>query len=61
MEKARAKKRQATSTGGKDPQLQVNLPEADKGRARDIAAKKANVSGRQVDKIETLLREADYW
>jgi hypothetical protein len=39
-----AKKRQATSTGGKRPQLMAKLPQAEKGRARDQAAKLVHVA-----------------
>jgi hypothetical protein len=34
-----AKKRQATSTGGKTPQLRAKLPQADKGKATEHDAK----------------------
>lgn len=44
-----AKERQKTSTGGISPQLVANLPEADKGRSRDQAAKAFGVGGRSVD------------
>ena len=55
IETERAKKRQATSSGGKNPQLVENLPQAsDKGRARDIAAEKLKVSGKLVDMAETV-------
>ena len=35
---ARAKERQATSTGGASPQLMTLIPQADTGKARDKAA-----------------------
>ena len=44
-----AKKRQATSTGGANPQLKGKFPEAEKGQARDQAAKIAQVDGRMID------------
>ena len=42
--------RQATSTGGDKPQLVADLPEAGKGRARDIAARALHVAGRTIQK-----------
>jgi hypothetical protein len=45
IEAERAKQRQATSTGGSNPQLVVNVPEADTGRVCDIAAAKLGMSG----------------
>lgn len=55
---AEAKARQATSTGGAAPQLKENLPEAEKTQVRDKIGEIAGVSGKQVDKIKTILREA---
>jgi hypothetical protein len=37
-EAERAKERQATSTGGHAPQLVAIMPQAEKGKARDLAA-----------------------
>ena len=47
-EEAKARERQATSTGGDDPQPVENLPEAG-GRARDLAAAQVGLSGKTVD------------
>lgn len=40
IEEIRAKERQATSTGGNNPQLRPNLAEAGTGRSDEIAASK---------------------
>lgn len=56
---AEAKKRQATSTGGADPQLKQNSAEAAKGETRDELALLAGVSHDTVDKVETVLSEGD--
>ncbi|MBF0476970.1 MAG: hypothetical protein HQK59_14295 [Deltaproteobacteria bacterium] len=50
-----AKERQATSTGGNEPQLVANLPEADKGRAREHAARDWNVSARSVQDAKAVI------
>jgi hypothetical protein len=44
-----AKERQATSTGGKKPQLRAEIPEAARGRARDQAAKTTGASPRYIE------------
>lgn len=49
-----AKKRQATSTGGRTPQLKATLPEAAKGQARDQAAAVVGVGGRTVSKAKAV-------
>lgn len=59
IEKEKAKKRQATSTGGDKPQLVAEPPQAEKGKTRDIVAKKLKMkSGREVERavksIETI-------
>ena len=55
-----AAKRQATSTGGADPQLVPNLAQADKkGRSRDRLAKMAKVSHGTIDKVKLLSEKAD--
>ncbi len=51
-----AKERQATSTGGTTPQLVANLPQADKGKARDAAGRVVGVSGKTIDYAEKVLR-----
>ena len=50
--KARERERQATSTGGDEPQLVENLPEAG-GRARDLAAAQVGLYGKIVDTAAT--------
>ena len=51
IEELKAKERQATSTGGVNPQLTETFPEADKGTTRDIVAEKLNIgSGKQYDR-----------
>ncbi len=49
-----AKKRQATSTGGKEPQLREKLPEAEKGKATDQVGKLFGVSGRMVSDAKVI-------
>lgn len=69
--KGQAKERQATSTGGANPQLVANLPEAETsdqqththcqdkpGTTRDAIAKTAGVSGRTVDKVKAIRDDA---
>ena len=52
IEAERARQRQATSAGGKTPQLVENFPQAE-GRTRDIIAKTIGLgNGRQWDKLE---------
>lgn len=48
---ARAKARQATSTGGESPQLKEKFPEG-AGQVRDEIGAKAGDSGSTVDKVE---------
>ncbi len=52
-----AKKRQATSTGGTTPQLVENLPQAEKGKARDQAAALVGVSGRLIDMADKVVNQ----
>lgn len=67
IEAEKAKKRQATSTGGKEPQLKENLPEAETdGQSRDIAAAQVGWSGKTaeraaavVDRIDALDKEGE--
>lgn len=59
IERQKAKKRQATSTGGDKPQLVAEPPQAEKGKTRDIVAKKLKMkSGREVERavksVETI-------
>ena len=48
----KAKERQATSTGGVNPQLTETFPEADKGTTRDIVAEKLNIGSRDTYRKE---------
>ncbi len=51
VERERARRRQATSTGGAQPQLKEKFPEAEKGQTRDkVAAAVGLGSGRTYDK-----------
>ena len=55
-----AARRQATSTGGNDPQLRPNLAQAEKkGRSRESLAKLAGVSHGTLDKVRILDAKAD--
>lgn len=56
--KAKAKERQATSTGGTAPQLMENFPQADKGASRDELGKMAGVSGKTYEHAVTVMEEA---
>ena len=56
----KASQRQATSSGGANPQLVPNLAQADmKGRAREELAKMAGVSHGTLDKVKQLDANAD--
>ena len=57
-EAQKAKKRQATSTGGTTPQLVENLPQAGNGKVRDKMGAMIGVSGRQYDRIKKINHEA---
>lgn len=58
IEKGKAKKRQATSTGGKEPQLRDNVPQDEEGRSRDIIAEKADIgSGRTYERATYGIRK----
>ena len=52
-----ARKRQSTSTGGESPQPVEKLPQAAKGKARDIAGKLLRVSGRYVQDVKKISKE----
>lgn len=56
--KAKAKERQATSTGGTAPQLMENFPQADKGASRDELGKMAGVSGKTYEHAVIVMEEA---
>ncbi len=51
---AEARERQATSTGGEEPQLVPNLAQADLGKARDKAAARTGVSHGYVSEIKRI-------
>ena len=55
-----ARERQATSTGGANPQLKANLPEAaaQRGETRQAIADMAGVSHDTIAKVERIEREA---
>lgn len=57
--KARARKRQSTSTGGAVPQLTQNSAEAEKGEARDQIGKLVGVSHDTIKKVKKLADTAD--
>ena len=57
-ERAKAKKRQATSTGGNKPQLVVNSSQAGKGKTRDKMGKLIGVSGQTYDRLKKINHEA---
>lgn len=59
IEKQKAKERQKTSTGGINPQLKENIPEADKGQTRDKVAEKIGIgSGKQYEKAKKVFFDA---
>jgi DNA modification methylase/ParB-like chromosome segregation protein Spo0J len=58
IEAERAKERQATSTGGANPQLSANQHQAEKGKAAAKAAKKVGASTRKVQRAKAL-KKAD--
>jgi N6-adenosine-specific RNA methylase IME4 len=59
VEREAARRRQRTSTGGASPQLREIVPEAEKGRARDLAASAVGMSGRTLDKVAFIEEHAD--
>jgi len=54
--KKQAKERQATSTGGKKPQLRENFPQADKGKSSDKAGETLNVSCKSIQRAEKVIK-----
>lgn len=56
--KAKARERQATSTGGAEPQLRENFPEADNKRARDELGSMAGVSGKTYEHAVKVMQDA---
>lgn len=60
IEKVKAAERQGTSTGGSNPQLRVNLSQAeDRGKSRDIVAKKLGMSGSQYEHCKFIVEHKD--
>lgn len=60
IERVKAKKRQANSTGGANPQLSQNFAEAEKGKADDLVAEKLGIgSGEQYRKEKYIADNAD--
>jgi ParB-like chromosome segregation protein Spo0J len=57
-EAERAKKRQTTSTGGTKPQLMEKIPEAEKGEARERAAKAVGASPHYVSDAKKIAKVA---
>lgn len=59
IERIKAKERQATLTGGVEPQLKENFPEAD-GQTRDLVGKQSGFgSGKQYEKAKYIHENAD--
>ena len=58
-ESIRAKNRQKTSTGGAEPQLRAQVPEAEKGRAADRAAAEVGMGRKTADKAATVVAVID--
>jgi hypothetical protein len=54
-----AGERQATSTGGKKPQLVKTLPQAAKAKSRDQAGALTGVSGIYVDRARRVIERGD--
>ena len=60
IERARAKARQATNTGGSNPQLQVNLPEAERGQSREAIATRVGIgSGSTYERAAKVVQAID--
>lgn len=60
IERVKAKQRQATSTGGANPQLTENFPEGENAETRDIVAEKMGIgSGKQYEKEKYIADNAD--
>ena len=55
----KAQERHKTSTGGCNPQLKENFPEADKGQVRDIVGRKLGMSGKQYEREKFILQNRD--
>ncbi len=59
IEAATAEARQATSTGGKEPQLSMNSREADKGKASTIAASQVGMSEQTAERAASVVDRID--
>jgi ParB family chromosome partitioning protein len=59
IEKVKAEERQATSTGGTNPQLRENFPEAERGRTRDIVARKLGMCGKQYEREKFIVQNKE--
>lgn len=60
IERVKAKERQATSTGGANPQLTENFPKGENAETRDIVAEKMGIgSGKQYEKEKYIADNAD--
>lgn len=59
VEAAKARQRQATSTGGSCPRLGANLPQAEVGKASDRAANQFGVSRHTAQKAATVVESID--
>lgn len=58
IEEKKAKERQLSQLKqGKEIPVKENLPERDKGRTRDKVAEMIGISGRQLEKLETVASE----
>ena len=60
IERVKAKERQATSTGGANPQLVENFPQGEDTKTRDLVAEKMGIgSGKQYEKEKYIADNAD--
>jgi len=60
IEKEKARKRQATSTGGNTPQLRDSGPQAEEGKSRDILAERVGLgSGRTYERAKPAVKKID--
>lgn len=57
IESLKAKERQATSTGGTDPQLRPNLDKAENKRTDEIVAKKLGIGGKDTCRKEKYIAD----
>jgi ParB family chromosome partitioning protein len=60
VEQRKAKERQATSTGGNNPQLRDRCPQAEVGKTRDIIAERVGLgSGRTYERAKPVVEKID--